>query len=636
MAFLAIRKIQYVGHKYSLSLEGIKDGVNIIEGPNGTGKTTLCELIYFALGGSVAMFNKSSSTHHKEIASDTNNSVLLDIEIDGSNYQLSRAISSNDILVTDAADLQVLPVIRSKNEKHIFSDWLLEKLKIPKIEMSLGNVQFILNFRDLARLIYHDQKLEKLTSIYKSPDQNNFYSDSEMVRKTIFEILIGHKSVEYYASISDLKTAEVARRTAKDVLNEFRAIAASINESNLQTNLDHVTQTRIGFVEQLDKIKAARETLAHKTKPNGRSVMDRVKKQKAEIVELHQEIVTLQDKHSRIFQELLTLNNLLEETMLEVTQLKKVIATHRSLGLFSPDTCPYCLRVVDRQAGLCVCGQPIDEAQYEKFFYDEAEYTDILKRKLRSLLTTQEAVLLTEEELNVAQGQIQAAKDKEGVIRQNILEEMDQMDTGIDVNHLGTLDNQYLHISEQLLALDQTEKLITKLDALQHDLDEAESRHNTALSKNKILEGAARTELHDKVTEFNKLYNKAMKSALQECHSAKIDFENYLPRINNGEYREASSVVTVRLLYYVTLLRLALDHEDVKFPRLLILDTPETAGIDTENLIQAFTQIQTLLGKMKGFQIILTTGKGKYPKEFAPRVIRRLSKKSRLLSPKSG
>lgn len=105
-----------------------------------------------------------------------------------------------------------------------------------------------------------------------------------------------------------------------------------------------------------------------------------------------------------------------------------------------------------------------------------------------------------------------------------------------------------------------------------------------------------------------------MASTLKEVHVARLD-SDYEPVLNDAEYREASSMVTRRLMYFVTLLQMSLIDNDVPFPRFLLVDTPETVGIHEENLSRAIGKIPEVLAKAPGqAQVILTTGEGKYPK----------------------
>ncbi|MPN23948.1 hypothetical protein SDC9_171341 [bioreactor metagenome] len=125
-----------------------------------------------------------------------------------------------------------------------------------------------------------------------------------------------------------------------------------------------------------------------------------------------------------------------------------------------------------------------------------------------------------------------------------------------------------------------------------------------------------------------------MTTVVADCRSAEIDAQIYLPHINDGEYREHSAKVPKRFLYYLSLLQLSL-LSDIPFPRLLLVDTPETAGIDPDSLVKMLRQISALENpKGRAFQILFSTGVGKYPPEFAENVVLKLSKEARLLTEK--
>ena len=89
MGRLAIRRVVYSGDKYSFESPYLNDGIVIMEGVNGHGKSTFMNLIYYGLGGRVQAFNKNDdndSKKHNEIFYDTNNYVELLIEIDDEKY----------------------------------------------------------------------------------------------------------------------------------------------------------------------------------------------------------------------------------------------------------------------------------------------------------------------------------------------------------------------------------------------------------------------------------------------------------------------------------------------------------------------------------------------------------------------
>ncbi|WP_142305352.1 hypothetical protein [Neobacillus jeddahensis] len=156
------------------------------------------------------------------------------------------------------------------------------------------------------------------------------------------------------------------------------------------------------------------------------------------------------------------------------------------------------------------------------------------------------------------------------------------------------------------------------------------------------------------IEKFDKIYSDLIKQADKDVIKAKLDV-NYMPVINDGVYRQASSYVTRRLVYYLTLIKMSIDTDNVPFPRFLLIDTPENLGIDEKNLISTLSLIDELFIKEEtepveitkeikeeeqfeeekqsepNFQIILTTGIGKFPDKFKEYVVETLTGDNKLL-----
>lgn len=102
MGFLSIKKVEYIGDKYYFESPTFDDGVSIIEGPNGTGKSTFFNLVYYGLGGRVEEFDPTSREVHVQIVNDSNNFVRLVIGIDNELFTISRRLRDNNISVIRA------------------------------------------------------------------------------------------------------------------------------------------------------------------------------------------------------------------------------------------------------------------------------------------------------------------------------------------------------------------------------------------------------------------------------------------------------------------------------------------------------------------------------------------------------
>src|SRR5690625_4696407 len=105
MGRLKITKLIYEGDNYYYESPDFEDGINIIEGENGTGKSTFSNLLNFSLGNYVKEFDSREKKVHKEIVNDTNNYVMVLICIDKEIYKLKRFFNDNRVFVEENGEV---------------------------------------------------------------------------------------------------------------------------------------------------------------------------------------------------------------------------------------------------------------------------------------------------------------------------------------------------------------------------------------------------------------------------------------------------------------------------------------------------------------------------------------------------
>lgn len=632
MGKILIRKVIYSGDKYSFESPELKGGINIIEGKNGNGKSTFMNLIYFGLSGKVEEFNSGSKEQHEQLKQDTNNFVELEVAIGNEHYSFLRYINSNDITVlSENSEAKVYPINRSKTEKNIFSDWILSKLDIEPIEVLQGAYTSKINFRDLLRLIYHNQELNP-KKVYKPADiDNNFVSDSELVKKMIFELLVGKTYADYYSTFAKFKEKEKEKAVAKSILDEF-VLATKISGNVDDLNLVFLNKQKDEKQEQLEKLEIYRESIRDQIRPRNQ-FFSQINEIKSQILTAELSLNEKNRQHNDVSSELGKLLRLKENVILEVTQIKKIIHSHEKLSLFAADTCPYCLRDVNRTKGHCVCGGDIDEEQYERFFYSSEEYTDILKSKQKSIETIEVAIQSCADEQRGIVEEIGKLDEQISKYQNQIAEWIGEYDFSSNKQELKKADDLVLTVRSEINILLQQIDVETRRQTIQSRYNTINTEFEKLRDAVRILQAQASADIKSKIDDFNKVYNDLIIHTLPSSRSGAIAYDDYLPIIDDGMYKEASASVAIRLMYFFTLLKLSLDNPEVKYPRLLLIDTPETAGVDGENLKNAISQITTITKDKEkdDYQIILSTGIEKYPDEYKSSVFLTLSDEDKLL-----
>lgn len=639
MGLLIIKKVEYFGDKYHFESPEFGPGLSIIEGPNGSGKSTFFNLIYYGLGGRVDEFDPTAKEIHEEIVGDSNNFVRLIIEINGNLFTLNRRFRDTTITViksqeeldgiTPALEAETLPIFRREDVK-TFSDWLLERLSIAVVDIFQGGRQFKLNFVDLARLIYHNQSPDP-HGIYKPSDTASFVSDSLEIRRAIYQILVGKTLLELYEAFGNQKAAEKDVQAAKMVHHEYDDIVNQLLKASGITDVKN-TKALSHQIEALEE-QIASLLQTRRTYTRGQVGSD-VAQQALRIEAGRIRALEIRQREMSDEQELLVkeINNLLDverSLQADIQRINKVIYAHGQLNLFSRDTCPYCLNDVARIPDHCVCGNAVTEHDYQRFFYSSAEYLEILKRKTKTLETLRLAIKGVKDDAAV-----RSARDSRIQVvieaRRNRLDSAfsgpDKIDSAME-----ELDEKLLDAREKLSKSEEAFRLESKLKGLTKRLSDSKIALDRARATVNRLDGESKGELQVQISEFTRVYNEFMTAVVPECRYAEIDSETYLPLINGGLYREHSAMVPKRFLYYLTLMQLSL-LRDIPFPRLLLIDTPETAGIDFDRLVAMIRQISALSNpKNLDYQILLSTGIGKYPPEFKNNVAFKLSDTSKLL-----
>ncbi|NQY07600.1 MAG: hypothetical protein HRT68_15740 [Flavobacteriaceae bacterium] len=504
---------------------------------------------------------------------------------------------------------------------------------ISVFDINQGSKTFKLNFSDLCRLIYHNQSTDP-SLIYKPSENRGFVSDSLYVRKAIFEVLVGKSLLEYYKALSDLKSSLKDRDSAKSLYNEYKNLVAELIGSNDIKNIQFINNEIKEKESHLEKLTTLRKQ-SIKIKPAPENIISNIDKLK------QKKQTTEYKRHKSLEQNRLLTNELSKviqgkkDVEMDIDRISKVILTHNELSLFTPDTCPYCLHDVSRHPDKCVCGSDVDEEDYQRFFYSSSEYQEILKSIIKSIGSFNRIIDNLTIDIEYTEKVLITREQQLTSVDHHLSEALSELVIEVDMTNLEEIDDKIIELKEEISELFQLKKLEEKLELYDKDHDKKDKDYKKKDKNFKQKEIDASNQLESQITEFSKTYNDLMKNSLTDVRKAEIDHDTYLPIINGGMYREASSGVAARFLYFLSLLKISMKG-NIPYPRLLLVDTPETAGIDSNNLDLVLSKVQALETDFDSdFQAIIATGVKKYPDSMKDYVLIRLSKSDRLLKPTS-
>lgn len=629
MGSLVIKKVIYNGDKYFYESPELNNGINIIVGDNGSGKSTFTYFIEYCLGGYLKYFNIDNETEkYIEIINDKNNYVELEILIDNDKYTLKRFINGNNIIYVNHKDKYFsFPVYRQQSEANnnneIFSDWILDKLGIVKQELNLGTRSWRLNINDLLRLIIYDQDTSS-KKIFKEPTNLNFVTDSLIIRKTIFEVLLGINSDEYFRKFEDFKNAGISKDKAQLKLDAFDEKFSNIDLDlkSIETKIDNLNSQLETLYNQRDIFISSNKKVDQKTMIIS-SIQESIIHDELSLSDLNTEIRSNQIEYNKILTFFQTQTN-------EINEIEKIIFTNEKLNLFSLKLCPFCMSEHEPVENQCLCGSQIIDKDYEKFIYTSKEYENILKHKKKSLETIQVALDSYSKEINTG---IRKKENLEKDVKANS-EKLRALISSTDVNSNNkAIDHLHKQILETMKAVEREnylKKISLDRNELQKSYDLINSNYKRIKAEFDILQLKFDKQNKKIIDEFNKIYEQLIIKSSSKSKKAEIN-EDYMPVIDEGIYKNKSAGVPIRLMYYYTILSLALKFDSVKHPKLLIVDTPEDSGIDDDNLKKDLLLLKEILAEVEAndedYQVILTTGLEKYPDEYKDHIIEKFNQK---------
>lgn len=640
MGNLAVRKVVYNGKRYYFESPYLEDGIVILEGVNGHGKSTFMNLIYYGLGGKVPGFNKNDkdvNNKHTEIYNDEDNYVELEVEINNKKYKFTRTIGDNIIFIVDE-DKNVTETCVFRNQSNqdtkVFSDWILSTLGINVFDIVQGTRSFKLNFSDLMRLIYHDQ-LTEVDKIYKEADNSNFLSDSLEIRKAIFEVLLGKIYDKYYLALGNYKLKSKELEKTQAIMDSYDDFLNEILSEDL-SNVVHIKALIVENESMRKKVNIERN-IAINQKSNSSQILKSVDEQRNILAKYQIERDNLVQAKSTINQSIDKIIFLIDEAEKELQEIKKIRLVNKKLKLFSPNTCPYCLREVERVKGKCICGEDVDEEQYEKFFYTDHEYFEILKVKKKAVSSLSNLLDKKNYKMKNIVSETLALDNKISNVRNYINELMQNITCDYNSAYIRQLDSRECELNAKIIELQQAEELAQKRENIGVELIKLRKQVESLKVKTEVYLSAAKEDMLKRRSSFSDIYLQLMELADAHCYAAYIG-DDYMPNINFSQYRERSASVPKRLMFFLTMLIESLQDE-VNFPRFLMIDTPNKEGIDKENLIKNIALLSKadelkIQSDLK-YQIILTTGIDTYPDEYKDLVFLKLDDQKYLLKEKN-
>ena len=599
--FLRLNRLRVMRSGEAVYDQIFHDGVNIIRGKNGSGKSTISDFIFFILGGEFEDWKEAASLCDE---------VQAEIETSKGKITLKRSTRSK------SSPLQVFFGSWQKARDYALDGWQSFPLKRQASNESFTQVLFRaldipeaksdgasnITIHQLLRLCYADQR---------TPPGRLFRFesfDTQNIREAVGDLICGISGYEIYEA--NLKLRELDKEFSQvssrlsgllkalprdEAFRSSMQINSAINELGAERN---ELEREIDEVDSNVKSDAAKEYLMERV-----VARDKVVKQREKIQAIESKTKQTEYELIEIGEYQSYLSNLIERLDLSEKSLS-------SIGAIDFVYCPACGEELTENAqedhcGLCKRKTSSDD---EKSRYSQIRVDlEIQLRETKQLLSQKNSEILDSKKeyrslKNAHQTTLSEYKSKYSG------------DKGPREAYLAQRTSRTGHINAEVVFLTRSLDIAGEVDSLTEQKNDIQSEINSLKDRKQALErqagkrrAIALTKISDIAVSLLKADFKRQEEFEDSTH-VEINFENDAMSVDGrANFAESSNVFLKNTAIFSVFLASGID-EKFFHPRFLLMDNIEDKGMEQERshlfqrlIVERATEIKV------PYQVIFTT-----------------------------
>ncbi|MEU4516525.1 AAA family ATPase [Nonomuraea wenchangensis] len=547
-------------------------GLNAVIGSYGTGKSSLFELIKFALGARKAKIMPTVRQHLR--------SVVLDVTVGHNRVQLTRSVGENRISVRHENGTSQRWSATGGNLPSAGGQ-LLEMLGLPTVRLSKRGSEKgePLTFFDLYRFVYLPQSDVNLSVAG--------HADKLLLRKrkAIFELAYGLSTEQIRKLLLEISALENKRdemRSAANAVERFLGEVGAPEEPELHAA---ELEARAALAEAEARLQAVKARAYAALPGDQESLRSRISTLRiaAADTEAARSVTAAAVRRGE---------SLVAQLNVDISREERADAASATLSGLEFVTCPRCLQAIndrDIPAGHCLLCTQLQASSTSVRHQREIERLTAQRDEAKVLLKQDQDQLnvLTSEldriraELNSAASELERQAAAAHLIP--------SIDLASDAATERELARARLREVERFHTLwDQLGRHRSAIAEVQRDIDSKRRLHADLVS---TLE-----ERRVRISELGEIYNSEIE-ALQFAgyERAGIDADTYLPVINGDAFDELSvsgaRKTLANVAFYISNLGYALSNNEIRMPSAIIIDSPRTSLGNTPEDVAAGKRI---------------------------------------------
>ncbi|MBO0612597.1 AAA family ATPase [Thiothrix fructosivorans] len=571
-SFIFLNRLVVLKNNTSVYDQFFYQGINIIRGDNGTGKSTIMDLIYYGLGAELSEWTAEPLSCDK---------VFLEVSCNTGIYTLSREIEQTgkspmlicegDYLSSTKTENQWLKYLnRRSDERHSYSQQLFDMMNLPQHK---NNDSANLTIHQILRLMYLDQ----ITAPTKILRYDTNY-DNANIRQAIGEYLLGLDDLDIHELRQQLIELE---RDFSKIEGELKAIYKLLSKGQQDFTADKLHAEILAVESEIYQSLQKKEEIRFKTKKE----LDDMQKEQAKLIlmEINKCTEKLENLHvqsSFLSNEIIDSTLFLQSIDYRIKSLLESKITNESLGSLNFKYCPACLTKIEtiRQDDICgLCKSPKNEDSTKKSYLHMLNELNFQKRESEKILQSNKNLL---DEIKTKIPELENLLSMSKLNYKDYLQSNSAMESQIAEisNRIGFLESKHQNLKERLEFFANIEALIKEKQQLVVKISEVKDAlaAKKEKTKNRLLEVCSQLE----TTTMNIV---KMDLGFEKDFENPEEFEFSFPRdtmwLNGKSKFSASSMVLLKNSFRLATLVESTKDINYRFPRFLLIDNIEDKGM---------------------------------------------------------
>jgi hypothetical protein len=551
--------------------EKFHSGLNVIRGENGSGKTTIADFIFFALGGDTPQWRAEAALCEY---------VFAEVKINGEPATLRRQVDpalkrpmaifwgSFEKAESSQTDWQLYQYSATSG-KESFSQALFHIAGIPEVK---GQLAARVTMHQILRLMYVDQKTDYEQIFRFDP------FDQGITREAVGDLLCGVYDDRLYED--QIKLSEKQDEKAR-LRSELKTIFALFGDQGVPDSAA-IEIDRSGSQLARDQAYAQLEVLP--TQPV-RQGIDAIARRRSEIAEAlgeqNQVVRQLEGLIAEAKVEVADREQFLAALRARLQALQESEAIHESLGVFSFEFCPSCHAPLERQDDTCrLCKSPLESRPGQNLLRLRNE----LSQQIAESEAMQQSLSRRAEQLSQ---QLRPAEELQRKLQLEYNEISTEPLTPIDAaageihRRIGYLDRKMEDLERLSKVAERVSAITAREAVLASEIsrlnDEIEAR--TAQQEDRKHDVAAL--IAKSTTDFLRR-DLPREGAFTHAISLNFNFGTNRLSVDGRSTFAASSNVYLKNVFHLALLNASAIREYMRYPRLVIFDNVEDKGMEQE------------------------------------------------------